>query len=153
MQSTKITKVVFWILVAIAAVTIIKSAKAMKDWQIVSEVNEERMLNSIKAIENSNGKTGALGEHGAYQINPKTWAEHSSIPIAVAPSYYHDVVARNILRHYAAILRKRGSEVTPYNLALCWCSGPYRKTPSKRALDYASRLQNIYQSINETHHR
>lgn len=153
MNLTRITKLTFWLLIAVAAVTIIKSAKSMTEHAVVTEVDEQQMLISIKALENSNGRAGKLGEEGPYQINPKTWAEYSLIPMSVAPSYYHDIVAGRILRHYAAILRKRGTEVTPYRLALCWCSGPYRKSPSKRALDYASRLQNYYQSIHETKYR
>jgi len=137
-------------MIVVALLTILQNLKAMRNWPECTEINEERMLTSIKAIEGSGWKTGAKGEQGPFQINPKTWKEHSSLPVEVAPHYYHDSVAKEILRHYASILRKRGDSVTPYNLALAWCSGPYRKTHSKRAIDYASRLQNYY--ADETKH-
>lgn len=149
MNLNRATKVVFWLMVAIAVITVVKSAKAsnMRTWPECTQIDEDRMLRSIAATENSGWKVGAKGEQGPYQISPKTWSDYSTLPIDQAPHQFHDVVAKNILRHYAALLQKRGQNVTPYNLALVWCSGPYRKVHSKRAKSYAERLNNLY--VNE----
>ena len=118
-------------------------------------LNETQFLNCIEEVESglsstwkpsSSGKwkIGELGERGPWQIAPGTWAEHSSYDFSKATRYQHYVTALNIIRHYNQLLKTFNKPTTPYTMALCWCSGPYRKAPSKRAIDYAQRVQNIY---------
>jgi hypothetical protein len=152
MKARNVIKAAIAITVTVVIVNVVWSSKPTKVWPQVTEVNEQIMLESIRAVENSGWRTGARGEKGPYQIHPNTWDEHCNIPISLAPKSYHDRVALSVLRNMAHILRKRNIEVNPYNLALAWCSGPYYKKPSRHALNYASRLRNYYGSLDETKH-
>lgn len=151
MNTAKVIKAVIAMMVVAVMINVVWAAnRTIKKWPEVTEVDEQKMLESIRQIENSGWKTGARGEKGPYQIHPNTWDEHCAVPISLAPKSYHDRVALSVLRQMGSILRKRKIEVNAYNLALAWCSGPYYKQPSRRALSYATRLRNYYESINES---
>lgn len=151
MNTAKVIKAVIAMIVVAVMINVVWSSnKPIKQWPKVTEVDEQKMLESIRQIENSGWRTGARGEKGPYQIHPNTWDEHCNIPVSLAPKSYHDRIALSILRQFGSILRKRNIEVNAYNLALAWCSGPYYKKPSSRAVSYASRLRNYYESINES---
>ena len=134
------------VIIMIALVTIRLRAK-IADYPKLEEVNEERMLKAIELAENSRGKTGARGEYGIYQINPKTWKEHTNIPMFMVSEKNQYLVALSILRHYAQIIEKKGDVVNTYSLAIAWCAGPNVNKVKSNADNYGFRVMNLYRVI------
>ena len=139
-------KIMLIALIILFSVSIFAANAASKivEYPKIGELDEDRMLKTIEVLENSRGKTGKRGEYGIYQIHPATWKEHTSIPMVMVPEFLQREVARNILRHYAEIIHNKGKIITVENLAMAWCSGPYRVKPSQNAINYAKRAIYLY---------
>ena len=81
-------------------------------------IDGNRLLEAIRQVENWNGRMGAAGERGVFQITPEAWAEATSMPFEWADDPHTSAqVALFILNRRKAELIHRGEEVTVWSLA------------------------------------
>ncbi len=113
-------------------------------------LNEERMLDAIKAVENWDGRTpGAAGEWGAFQMKPDVWRKYSKLSQRRATPAEERIVARAHLHWVRGALRSNRLPDKPWFIAAAWGAGVdavKTRTMSPRKIDYADRAETIYDS-------
>jgi hypothetical protein len=115
--------------------------------------DSDRLLNAIRQVEEWQGRDGAAGERGPWQITKAVWMQHCpawGFEKARAQRYARVCAARH-LDWLVAGLRRKGIEPVPYTLALAWNAGLTGATNGRaprRAHDYADRVQALYLALN-----
>ncbi|MDP2227156.1 MAG: hypothetical protein Q8J78_06735 [Moraxellaceae bacterium] len=112
-------------------------------------VDEARLLHAMRQVEEWDGRDGARGERGPWQITGAVWSMHMpGRPFAEAR---HEGPARECaLRHLAwlrAQLRARGCDDGAFMVALTWNAGLARTLSGKapmRAYNHALRVENLH---------
>ncbi len=112
-------------------------------------VDVPRLLVAIRTVEGYQGRDGAAGERGPWQITAAVWSRHMpGIPFEHARQ---EGPAHACAVKHIAWLRARlvaaGIDPNPYNLALAWNAGDgavLRARAPERAYDYAARVRNLY---------
>ena len=107
-----------------------------------------KILDAIAQVESGRNDHahGPDGELTRYQIKPATWRRFSAIPMASAGPDEVWRVANLIL---AEIIRSRRL-ITPFYIALGWRCGPNWLVPTLQELDYANRVQALYNDAGRT---
>jgi hypothetical protein len=107
---------------------------------LLSAASDDEQLHAIALVEDWQGRRGAAGEIGPYQMMPRTWAAYRGS--ATARARQHLAWLKRELRHVDV-------DPSPFNLALCWNAG-LRATITGRApersYDYALRVVAIMES-------
>ncbi len=119
-----------------------------------TEVNVERLISAIKAVENSpRHSVGEAGERSEYQITQDVWSQHSHFPHDWASGDDHvctEETQRVMRKHIDWIesqLAKRGDTITPYAIGAIWHAGWGRwERRELRFVDtsYGTRVMNCY---------
>ena len=108
----------------------------------------ERLLDAIRAVEQWDGRDGAAGELGPYQIRAATWRQHmGGLPFALARE---ERWGRECARRHMTWLRRHlaaaGIEPNPFNLTLSYNAGletVLRGRAPERAYRHARRVENL----------
>jgi hypothetical protein len=81
---------------------------------------------------------------------PQTWVLYSIVPFKLIGCSVVQLeverVANLHVKTIKRILTERGIEVTPYTIALAWNGGPDRLIYLPRHIDYAIRVEQLYNS-------
>ncbi len=110
-----------------------------------------RFLQSVGSVESRNRYwvVGPCGEVTQFQLMPRIWRFHTSLPISRASDPAIGLtVAQRHLSQLERELRVLGVPVTPYNLALAWRAGSpavAANTASASQRDHAQRIVNTYE--------
>ena len=109
----------------------------------------EALLAAIRMREGApRGETGSDGGRGHYQFMPKTWRQHTTLPLSYASRRaVADQIARAHLEWLEKTLLAAGVEPTPYRLAMAWNAGVgavLRDSAPSRARRYAEHVSNLY---------
>ena len=118
-------------------------------------IDEGKMLDSIRQVENWDGKTlGAKGEWGPWQMTPGVFHDYIRTPVGVKVRTATKTQLREAaVKHLAwlfGMLSEHHLPVTPYAIGLAWGAGfeavrTNSASPAKR--DYAQRCENLYLSL------
>ena len=117
------------------------------------KLDVERLLDTIAAVENWDGKTtGAAGEWGAFQMTPATWKHcrgtlHKTIRQAT-PSELR-TAAREELLFRMATLQINHHTLTPFLVGLAWGAGVsavLKDSASDAKREYALRCAAVYEA-------
>ncbi|MBX3736705.1 MAG: hypothetical protein KF715_08455 [Candidatus Didemnitutus sp.] len=112
-------------------------------------VDVDRLVDALREREEWNGRDGAHGERGPWQITPAVWrlhmpgisfAEARCVAVARACAVKH-------VNYLAAQLEARGVAPLLFNIALAWnagINGSTRGTAPERAYHFAVAVENIY---------
>lgn len=112
------------------------------------DVDAVAILTSISAVETGGNVSaiGSLGERSEYQFTSHTWKRYSKVPFwKISQSKYHTEVQRVAYAYLEDIKKsiiRRGYEVTPLHVALCWNRG--LNADLSRRPDYSERVSNLY---------
>lgn len=113
-------------------------------------LNDERMLDAIKADENWDGHTrGAAGEWGAFQMTPGVWHKYSRLSQRWATPAQERVVARLHLRWVREQLRANHLPDKPWFIAAAWAAGVdavKHRTMARKKIEYADRAEVLYEA-------
>ena len=112
------------------------------------ELNMGKLLDSIRQVEDWDGKDGKAGERGPYQFTRAAWEETTRLPFVMAR---HETTARAVaavrVRKIMRQLAQHGWDVEPYEIGLAWNAGLTalwtRRVP-QRCYEYAKHVENLY---------
>ena len=123
-------------------------------------LNVDHLLEAIRVVEDAHHyQYGAAGEQGDYQILPSVWRAYSKKPFGWTERYKDAVAVAEVRRvaelHAEWILSKLAhlqQPFTAHSFGLMWTAGygaVRTRTYSKAKLDYARRVQNVYDSLSK----
>lgn len=113
------------------------------------EFDDERFIAAQRVIENFNGRDGAAGERGPYQVREVTWCQHMpGLPFTEARKEEQGrICALRHVRWLRARLRAAGCSDDAFMISLAYNAGLGRVLTGKapvRAYQQAGRVVNIY---------
>lgn len=117
------------------------------------QADPARLLIAIRTVEEWQGRDGASGERGPWQITRAVWSLHMP-GISFAKARQEGPARLCALKHIAWLTRQleaRNVPATAFNLAACWNAGLTGYTTGRapvRAYEYAGRVENLYQALN-----
>jgi hypothetical protein len=108
----------------------------------------DRILDAIALVETgvSPDAVGQRGERSRFQIMPATWARFSRKNQRSASLAEIRSVARRVLAEIEAVHLRRGLRIDAYGLALGWNAGAMARKFTRGTMDYASRVEAVYQA-------